>query len=67
MLNSVNFRRRIKKGRSTKFYPRYLGPFKISEAMPKSSNCRLKLSPAVEFELIHPNFSWQVITAVCPQ
>src|SRR5271170_6027065 len=38
-LESKNLRLRIKKkGRSAKFYPRYIGPFEISKAEPKTSN-----------------------------
>src|SRR5271170_2431682 len=38
-LESKNVRLRIKKrGRSAKFYPRYIGPFEISKAEPKTSN-----------------------------
>ena len=39
------------KGRSAKFYPRYVGPFEISKAEPATSNYTLKLPP--EFR-IHP-------------
>src|SRR5205814_10581802 len=57
MLDSTNIRNRIKKnGRSAKFYSRFLGPFKIIEAKPESSNYKLELLPAVEFESIHPVF-----------
>jgi hypothetical protein len=51
-LESKNLRLRIKKrGRSAKFYPRYVGPFEISKAEPKTSNYTLTLPP--EFH-IHP-------------
>ena len=57
MLNSRNIRRRIKKnGRSAKLYPRFLGPFKIIRAEPKTSNYKLELLPKVDFTSIHPNF-----------
>ena len=57
MLDSRNIRRRIKKnGRSAKFYPRFLGPFKIVRAQPDTSNYELELLPKVDFETIHPNF-----------
>ena len=51
-LESKNLRLRIKKrGRSAKFYPRYVGPFEISKAEPETSNYTLILPP--EFH-IHP-------------
>src|SRR5437868_7318146 len=50
MLDSRNIRHRIKKnGRSAKFYPQFLGPFKIIQARPETSNYKLKLHPAVDF------------------
>jgi hypothetical protein len=55
MLDSRNVRRRLKKeGKSAKFYPRYLGPFRILEANRDTSNYKLDL-PA-EYRSIHPNF-----------
>ena len=39
------------KGRSTKFYSRYVGPFEISKAQPDTSNYRLKLPDEYQ---IHP-------------
>jgi len=57
MLDSTNIRRRItKNGRSAKLYPRFLGPFKIIRAEPKTSNYELELLPKVDFTSIHPNF-----------
>ena len=57
MLDSTNIRRRIKKnGRSTKFYPRFIGPFKVIKAEPDTSDYKLELLPKVDFESIHPNF-----------
>jgi len=51
-LETKNLRLRIKKkGRSAKFYPRYVGPFEISKTEPATSNYTLKLPP--EFR-IHP-------------
>jgi Chromo (CHRromatin Organisation MOdifier) domain len=51
-LETKDLRLRIKqKGRSAKFYPRYVGSFEISKAEPKTSNYTLKL-PA-EYQ-IHP-------------
>src|SRR5438046_3845798 len=51
-LETKDLRLRIKqKGRSAKFYPRYVGPFEISKAEPATSNYTLKLPP--EFR-IHP-------------
>jgi hypothetical protein len=34
-----------RKGRSTKFYPRFIGPFPIVQARPSSSNYKLQLPP----------------------
>ena len=57
MLDSRNIRRRIKKnGRSAKLYPRFLDPFKIMRAEPRTSNYKLELLPKVDFTSIHPNF-----------
>jgi transposase InsO family protein len=54
MLDSRNIRRRLKnKGRSAKFYPRYLGPFEIAEARPETSNYKLDLPNDYR---IHPVF-----------
>ena len=67
MLDSRNIRRRLKRnGRSAKFYPRYLGPFKIIEARPESSNYKLELSPAVDFESIHPVFHAKLLRPYIP-
>ena len=67
MLDSRNIRRRIKRnGRSAKFYPRYLGPFEIIKAKPESSNYKLKLSPAVDFESIHPVFHAKLLRRYIP-
>jgi len=67
MLDSRNIRHRIKKnGRSAKFYPRYLGPFEIIEAKPESSNYKLELSPAVDFESIHPVFHAKLLRRYIP-
>jgi hypothetical protein len=53
-LETKNLRLRIKKkGRSAKFYPRYVGPFEISKTEPATSNYTLKLPQ--EFR-IHPKF-----------
>jgi len=54
MLDTRNIRKRLKKkGRSAKFYPRYLGPFQIIEVRRETSNYKLDL-PA-EYR-IHPMF-----------
>ena len=51
-LETKDLRLRIKqKGRSAKFYSRYVGPFEISKAEPKTSNYTLKLPPEYQ---IHP-------------
>ena len=55
MLDSKNIRKRLKKdGKSAKFYPRGLGPFRIIKAEPGTSNYKLELPP--EYGSIHPNF-----------
>ena len=55
MLESKNIRKRLKKsGKSAKFYPRYLGPFRIVKARPETSNYELELPP--EYGSMHPNF-----------
>jgi len=67
MLDSRNIRHRLKKnGRSAKFYPRFLGPFKIIKARPDSSNYELKLSPAVDFESIYPVFHAKLLRRYVP-
>jgi hypothetical protein len=51
-LETKNLRLRIKrKGRSAKFYPRYVGPFEISKTEPATSNYTLILPPEYR---IHP-------------
>ena len=51
-LETKNLRLRIKKkGRSAKFYPRYVGPFEILKTEPTTSNYTLKLPPEYQ---IHP-------------
>ena len=55
MLDSRNLRKRLKKaGKSAKFYPRYLGPFRIIRATRETSNYKLDLPP--EYASVHPNF-----------
>jgi len=67
MLDSRNIHHRIKKnGRSAKFYPRFLGPFKIIQAKPETSNYKLKLYPAVDFESIHPTFHAKLLRRYTP-
>lgn len=54
MLDSKNIRKRLKKdGKSAKFYPRCLGPFRIIKAEPETSNYKLELPSEYQ---IHPNF-----------
>ena len=51
-LETKDLRLRIKqKGRSAKFYSRYVGPFEISKAQPDTSNYTLKLPDEYQ---IHP-------------
>jgi len=67
MLDSRNIRRRItKNGRSAKLYPRFLGPFKIIRAEPRTSNYKLELLPKVDFTSIHPNFHSNLLRPYIP-
>jgi hypothetical protein len=67
MLDSRNIRRRLKaKNRSAKFFDRFLGPFKITEAKPEISNYTLELVPAVDFESIHPSFHAKLLRPFVP-
>jgi hypothetical protein len=67
MLDSYNIHHRLKKnGRSTKFYPRFLGPFRIIKIRPDSSNYELKLSPAIDFESIYPVFHAKLLRRYIP-
>ena len=51
-LETKDLRLRVKqKGRSAKFYSRYVGPFEISKSQPETSNYTLKLPPEYQ---IHP-------------
>jgi hypothetical protein len=51
-LETRDLRLRVKqKGRSAKFYSRYVGPFEISKSRPETSNYTLKLPPEYQ---IHP-------------
>jgi hypothetical protein len=53
-LDTIKLRLGIKqKGRSTKLYPRYIGPFKIISTRPETSTYRLDLPPQYS---IHPSF-----------
>ena len=53
-LNTKNLRLLIKqKGRSAKFYPRYVGPFPIIKAKPETSTYKLRLPQEYR---IHPTF-----------
>ena len=53
-LNTKNLRLLIKrKGRSAKFYPRYVGPFPIIKAKPETSTYKLRLPREYK---IHPTF-----------
>ena len=55
MLDSRNIRKKLKmRGRSAKFYPRYLGPFRITKANHATSNYELDLPR--EYQSIHNNF-----------
>jgi hypothetical protein len=55
MLDSKNIRKRLKKQKkSAKFYPRYLGPFRIIKVHRETSNYKLELPP--EYRSIHSNF-----------
>ena len=67
MLSSHIIRKRLKqKGRSAKFYPRYIGPFKILKAEPETSNYQLELLPKVDFESIHSNFHAKMLRPFTP-
>ncbi|KXN86853.1 hypothetical protein AN958_09551, partial [Leucoagaricus sp. SymC.cos] len=46
----------LPKGRSNKLCPKYIGPFRIVEARPESSNYCLELPPALTKRKIHPMF-----------
>ena len=55
MLDSRNIRKRLKKsGKSAKFYPRFLGPFRILKAERETSNYELELPE--EYQSIHSKF-----------
>jgi hypothetical protein len=67
MLDSRNIRKHIKqRGRSAKLYPRFLGPFKVIKARPETSNYKLELLPAVDFQSIHPNFHAKLLRPYVP-
>jgi Chromo (CHRromatin Organisation MOdifier) domain len=62
MLDLVNIRRRIKRnGRTAKFYPCFLGPFKIIKAESDTSAYKLELLSKVNFKSIHPNFHTKLL------
>ena len=55
MSDSRNIKKQLKKnGKSAKFYPRFLGLFRILEAKRETSNYKLELHS--EYGSIHPNF-----------
>ena len=67
MLDSYNIRHRIKKNDwSAKFYPHFLGPFRIIQAKPEASNYKLELHPAVDFEAIYPVFHARLLRRYIP-
>jgi hypothetical protein len=67
ILDSKNIRKRLKaKNRTAKFFDRFLGPFKIIEAKPETSNYTLELLPAVDFDSIHPSFHAKLLRPFVP-
>ena len=67
LLDSRNIRKRIKKtGKTAKFYPRYIGPFKVIEAWPNTSTYKLELLPTVDFDSIHPVFHTKLLRPHVP-
>ena len=53
-LSTANMR--LPKSRARKLAPKYIGPFKILEAFPMSSNYRIELPEALVKRRIHPTF-----------
>src|SRR5437667_12543835 len=57
ILDPTTIYRRIKKnGRSAKLYPRFLGPFTIVKAEPRSSNYKLELLSKVDLTSLSRTF-----------
>jgi hypothetical protein len=44
------------KGRASKLVPRYVGPYKVTKAIPSSSNYELELPEELVRRRIHPRF-----------
>jgi hypothetical protein len=67
LLDTRNIRRKIKKdGRTAKFMNRFIGPFKILKAWPQTSTYKLELTPAVDFDSIHPVFHAKLLKPYVP-
>src|SRR5436305_12449888 len=61
-LNIKNLRLRIKqKGRTAKFYPRFVGPFKIIKMKPETSTYKLELPSEYK---IHPTLNARYIKLI---
>jgi len=64
-LNTKNLRRRLKrKNRSTKLYPRFIGPFPIADGKPETSTYKLELPE--EYEKMHPVFHARLLKPPTP-
>jgi hypothetical protein len=46
----------LPKGRAAKLCPRFVGPYKVLQAKPKTSNYELELPTALQKRRIHPTF-----------
>jgi hypothetical protein len=44
------------KGRASKLVPKYLGPYKVTKALPSTSNYELELPPELAKRRVHPRF-----------
>lgn len=44
----------LPKGRAHKLCPKFVGPYKVTEAFPESSNYVIKLPVALQARQIHP-------------
>jgi hypothetical protein len=47
-------------------YPQYLGPFKVIEAQPETSNYQLELLPAAEYSSIYPVLHTKLLPKYVP-
>jgi len=54
------------KGRASKLVPKYVGPYKITKAIPSTSNYELELPLELVKQWIHNRFHMSLLRPHCP-